>query len=69
MAAIGAMYEGSWTGTANLDQTQDAKTHFALEQCNMAIQHLVEPNVCRTLIILTAIYALKRPPFPSTNTY
>lgn len=43
IAAIGALHEKLLTGAVNADESQDIQTHFALEQCNKSIQHLIRP--------------------------
>lgn len=48
MAAIGALHEKLITVAASPDQSQERRTQFALEQCNMSIQHLMKPPDAQT---------------------
>lgn len=44
LAAIGSLHEKLLAGTVDPSQPQDARTRFALEQCNKSIQYLVKPE-------------------------
>lgn len=46
IAAIGALHETLVTRAADpLRSSEDGRTRYALEQCNVSIQHLVKPAV------------------------
>lgn len=44
LAAIGSLHEKVLAGIIDPTQPQDARTQFALQQCNKSIQHLIKPE-------------------------
>lgn len=44
LAAIGSLHEKLLTGAVNPSEPQDARTRFALEQCNKSINCLIKPE-------------------------
>lgn len=48
LAAIGSLHEKLLAGTVDPSQPQDARTRFALEQCNKSIHCLVAPEGSQT---------------------